>query len=198
MSQLALFTNNDLQTLRQMAHDHQMNPQNTPSRPPTEHSWSDQEDHQAPEVYIAKPQTSAGIPKLLQTDGTTGTGTDISGSLFDEPGKALCDIAKIVINPDTGDPELLDTGLPVLVHNLAPGDLAQDWIPVMRTKYGVWIANPLGEEIEVVTDYRVDTVNLKLQKKTRTVLVVPVGDESDWIDVHEGTDCPEAGTATGS
>ena len=197
MSKIPVFTDRDFRTLQQMAHDWRTNPQNTPSRPPTEHSWSDQEDHQAPEVYVARPQTSAGIPKLLQTDGTTGTGTDISGSLLDEPGKALCDIARIVLNSDTGDPELLNTDLPVLVHNLAIGDLSQDWFPVMRTKYGVWIANPIGEEIEVVTDFRVNTETFELQIKTRVILAVPTGDESEWTTVHTGTDC-DAGTATGS
>lgn len=113
---------------------------NTPSRPPTERSWDEAEDHQAPEVYVAKPQTSAGIPKLLATDGTTGTGTDISGSLFDEPGKAECDIYKILVDSVSGDPELHSMGLTKTVHNLSSSDLDQDWILVIRTKAGKWIA----------------------------------------------------------
>lgn len=117
---------------------------NVPNRTTTEHTWSEGEDHQAPEVYIAKPQTSAGIPPLLPTDGTTGTGTDISGSLFDEPGKAECDIYQIVDNPTTGDPELHNIGLTEFVHNISLGNLPQDWIPVSRTKFGKWMATFAG------------------------------------------------------
>lgn len=117
---------------------------NTPGRPPTERSWDETEDHQAPEVYIAKPQTSAGIPKLLPTDGTTGTGTDISGSLFDEPGKAECDIYKILVDSVSGDPELHSMGLTKIVHNLSSSDLDQDWLLVIRTKVGKWIAAPVA------------------------------------------------------
>jgi len=192
------FSEQDLAILKQMAHEYRSGRKNTESRPPTEHTWSEGEDHQAPETYVAKPQTSAGIPKLLPTDDTTGTGTDISGSLYDEPGKAVCDIAKIVYNSVTGDSELLDVGLPVEVHNLSSSDISQDWILVTRTKYGKWIAAGsgagTGEEIEVVTDYRVS--GLVLQKKTRTVKVITVGDESAWTDVHTGVDCSETGTGS--
>ncbi len=120
---------------------------NTPSRPPTERSWDEAEDHQAPEVYIAKPQTSAGIPKLLPTDDTTGTGTDISGSLYDEPGKAECDIYQILVDGTSGDPELHVIGLNLLVHNLSSSDIDQDWILVSRTKFGKWIAVPSATAI---------------------------------------------------
>lgn len=47
-------------------------------------------------------------------------------------------------------------------------------------------------EITVVTDYRVDDATMKLQKKTRAVTVIAAAAESDWTDVHTGTDeCPE-------
>ncbi len=128
--------------LQDLINIHKGQLQNTPSRPPTERSWDEAEDHQAPEVYIAKPQTSAGIPKLLPTDGSTGTGTDISGSLFDEPGKAECNIYKILVDDTSGDPELHSMGFTKIVHNLSPSDLDQDWLLVTRTKAGKWIATP--------------------------------------------------------
>ena len=109
---------------------------NMPSRPPTERSWDEGEDHQAPEVYIAYPQTHAGIPVLL----SAGTGTGESDSDYDEPGKAECDIYKIVENDTTGDPELHDAGFSKDVYNLTPSAIDQDWVSVARTKFGKWLA----------------------------------------------------------
>jgi hypothetical protein len=141
-SSLSALSDQDVAILQDLINIHKGQLGNTPSRPPTERSWDEAEDHQAPEVYIAKPQTSAGIPKLLPTDGTTGTGTDISGSLFDEPGKAECDIYQMLVDETSGDPELHVIGLNLLVHNLSSSDIDQDWILVSRTKFGKWVAIP--------------------------------------------------------
>lgn len=185
----------DRALLQELLDERRVRRGNVPNRPPTEQTWAEGEDHQAPEVYIARPQTSDGIPRLLPTDGSTGTGTDISGSLFDEPGKAECDIYQIVDNDTTGDPELHNIGLTEFVHNLSEGDLSQDWIPVARTKFGKWVAlNGGGETITVVTNVRVS--GLTIQIKTRSIKVMPVSDESDWTTIHTGADC--AGTGTGT
>lgn len=48
---------------------------------------------------------------------------------------------------------------------------------------------PKGDVVTVQTDYRIDTATKKFQKKTRSVLVLEAGTESDWTDVHTGTDC---------
>lgn len=123
--------------------------QNTPSRPPTERSWDETEDHQAPEVYVAKPQTSAGIPALLEasigvgTGSPIGTGTLDSGSTYDEPGKAECDIYQILVDGTSGDPELHPvTEFSHIVHNITKSALSQDWVQIHRTKYGKWLALP--------------------------------------------------------
>lgn len=134
----------DRALLQELLNQHRLERDNAPSRPPTEHTWSEGEDHQAPEIYVAKPQTSDGIPQLLRADpsGTaTATATaETSGSEFDEPGKAECDIYQIVDNDSTGDPELHLVGLGIFVHNVTTAALAQDWIPVARTKFGKWVA----------------------------------------------------------
>ena len=45
-------------------------------------------------------------------------------------------------------------------------------------------------ELEVVTDYRVDGANLKLQKKVKTIHTMFEDDDTQtWIDVHTGTTC---------
>jgi hypothetical protein len=40
-----------------------------------------------------------------------------------------------------------------------------------------------------MTDFNVDTTNMKLQKKTRTAKVVDPGTETGWTDIHTGTEC---------
>ena len=186
----------DIQVLQKLLDAHRGQLGNTPNRPPTEHSWSEGEDHQAPEVYIAKPQTVAGIPKLLpagiETGTATGTAIQVSNSLYDEPGKALCDLYQIVTDGVSGDPELHQiVGSTQMVYNLTEGDLEQDWLTVIRTKFGRWVVagNGGGTTTTVITNIQVDTVNLKIQKKTQEVRVIPVEAESDWIDVHVGDDC---------
>jgi len=96
--------------------------ENTPSRPPQERAYAEAEDHQAPETYIAYPQTSAGIPAL---SGTT-------------PGKATCDIWKIV------DDDLIDGGFFKDVYNLSDETITQRYISITRTKFGYWIVEPSG------------------------------------------------------
>jgi len=192
-------TNSDVAILRQMVADYLNRSLNQPIRLNPDSSYKVGEDQQAPDVYVAYPQTSDGIPALLPAG--TGTGTDVSGSAYDEPGKAECDIYQVITNDTTGDPELHAVpGFSQIVYNLSSAALDQDWLLVSRTKYGKWFAVTAegGEEIEVVIDYRVNTTDLTLEKKTRTIRVIPVGDESDWTVVHEGVDCSETGTGTGT
>ncbi len=56
--------------------------------------------------------------------------------------------------------------------------------------YDVAGEKPKGDVVTVQTDYQIDTGSLKFQKKTRSVLVLEAGDESDWTDVHTGESCP--------
>jgi len=83
-----------------------------------------------PEVYLAKPQDSGGIPGLANDD---------------EPGSATCDIYKL----DDSDPPALVavTGLERTVYNLSQSDIGQDWIVVVRTKFGKWFALLSGFDI---------------------------------------------------
>ena len=146
--QLFGLSTQDVAILQQLISIHKGQLANTPSRPPTERSWDEAEDHQAPEVFIAKPQTSGGIPRLLPAGTGTGTdqfGTTESGSAYDEPGKAECDIYKILTDSVSGDPELHQmTPFKQVVYNLSSTDLNQEWILIIRTKSGKWIASPTG------------------------------------------------------
>ena len=50
------------------------------------------------------------------------------------------------------------------------------------------LCGKLREE-EIMTDFRVDTDNLKLQKKTRKIWAHITAAESDWVDIHTGDAC---------
>ncbi len=53
-----------------------------------------------------------------------------------------------------------------------------------------WEDRPATTEITVMTNFNVDTDNMKLQKKTRTAKVLDPGTESGWTDIHTGAACP--------
>lgn len=94
--------------------------------------WEEENDHQAPEVYVARTPTG-GIPQLDEGSGV-GTGT----SATDSPGRANCDIYRVKRYGDV--PELEDVpNFSKLVYNLA-GDLipGNQWVIVVRDKYGDW------------------------------------------------------------
>ncbi len=92
------------------------------SRPYVERSWVEKADHQAPEIYVAQPQESSGIPAL-------------SGTV---PGEAICDIYQIVVD-GPNDPTLEQIGqFEKLVYNVG-GVIGQVPILIARTKYGKWV-----------------------------------------------------------
>ena len=132
MGTILEFTDEEKVVLRDLIKNHKA----TITRPPLTAS---ERLHQAPETYVAKPKTSAGIPKLLSAG--TGTGSDVSGSEYDEPGVAECDIYRIQVNQTTGDPELQAVpGLSKMVYNISTTAVSQTWTGVTRTKSGRWLA----------------------------------------------------------
>ncbi len=106
------------------------------SRPPTEQSWGDGEDHQAPEIYLAKPQDSEGLDGITRASGTASDD-------YDTAGKGTCDIYRIV--EDTpGIPEIHQIeGLQKEVYNVGQ-PMPQDWLVVLRSKVGKWLGIPVG------------------------------------------------------
>lgn len=131
---LRTFSDDDLGLLRDLIRDKREGRLNTPYRARFTDSMSDLESPQSPEVYIAYPQDSDGIPAL--TAGTGGN-PDIAG-------KGICDIYRILKN-GTNQPEIIAvTGLEQEVFNLSSKPLAQDWIVVHRDKFGYWLTSPPG------------------------------------------------------
>lgn len=104
---------------------------NTPSRPSAELTWTEGADHQAPEVYIAKPRES--IPAIEAAEAT-GTGTSSPSLSY-----ALCDIYRIV-ETEVGPVLRQVPGLRHRVYNISSAEIDNStWISVQRTKYGHWI-----------------------------------------------------------
>lgn len=94
------------------------------ARPDTDLSFTRSEDHQAPEVYVAK-LVSDDIPAASDT----------------EPGDGTCDIYQILIVD--GTPIITQVeGLNKTVYNISSQPIAGDqWIVLKRTKYGRWLAS---------------------------------------------------------
>lgn len=107
-----------------------------PLRSPGESQFSEGEDHQAPETYIAfVPAT--GLPALTP-DPDTGTAG------FAIPGSVSCDIYKIidsVVGTTDPVPELKPIGISKTVYNLNTAEVPEGWISVHRTKFGRWVAD---------------------------------------------------------
>ena len=96
---------------------------NRAQRPPTEHAWSEGEDHQAPEVYAGLAPTG-GIP------GWTGI----------LPGVATCELFRIQSSIDPAELAEIE-GFQRPVYNISPLAVsAGSYFPAIRTKGGPWIA----------------------------------------------------------
>lgn len=124
---LRFLSDKDAELLQELLDEHRKRRENAPSQVPTEHSWSQGEDHQAPEVYVAAPP-SGGIPARTA----------------DTPGSATCDVYKIV----GGD--LVDADFDLLVYNISnqiiprfdercAADDYVNYVAITRTKFGFWI-----------------------------------------------------------
>lgn len=115
----------DIKLLKEMATAFKGGRSNSPSR------TSDvTDDPQAPDVYIAYPQETTGIPALQDA---VGTGTGTAPEEGDIPGSGLCDIYRI------SGTEILDVGLSQTVYNLSDSDVPQGWLTVIRDKFGDWL-----------------------------------------------------------
>lgn len=84
--------------------------------------------HQAPEHYIAKPQSAGGLPALVR-----GTGGNP-----DKAGVGTCDIYRITLSG--GDAEIIQiSSLTKEVYNISEAIVAQDWIDITRSKAGKYL-----------------------------------------------------------
>lgn len=89
----------------------------------------------SPDVYIAIPQDSHGIPAVSHTGVFPGEG--------DAVGQGVCDIFRIV-----GGGDLIPIGFSENVYNFSTSVIPRMWIPVQRTKFGDWVASRVTEIVE--------------------------------------------------
>jgi len=135
MPKAIVLTEKDGELLRALLAAERKRLRNTPPRLSSERSSDEGEDHQAPEVYVAFPQEETGIPALEATDPP-------------RPGHAKCDIYQIRIMSDGVTPELIPINeFWKIVYNPFDVPIRQDWIVVVRDKYGKWLvaATPTSE-----------------------------------------------------
>lgn len=97
------------------------------------------DEHQAPEVYVARTPALGISPLSVNTTGTSPT-----ADIDDVTSFGICEVYRIIEDPDGA---LLQpvTGLTKRVYNLSTGTLPGDTlILVARDKFGNWIAVTAG------------------------------------------------------
>ncbi len=128
---LIFLTEQDRDIIQQFLDAHRQDRVNPPNRSRTESSWSEGEDHQAPETYIVLPP-DGGIPAL--SEGTGPDGTDV-------PGTADCDVYTELGHLTTTPRLVKMPGFTLNVHNLTTKVIESSFLLVSRTKYGIWVAH---------------------------------------------------------
>lgn len=175
------FTEDEVRILQRVIDRERRQTINVPTRQSADR-WDAGEDHQAPEVYVALPQTSAGIPASEETYATG-----------DEPGAADCDIYQVLL--ESGVPRLRPvTGLSKKVHNVGAA-IEQVWIPVARDKFGSWLAmvgsGSAGLPVEIVL-FRIQSADCVTLCAIGTVLARTCGDATavgDDIQIYDALGC---------
>lgn len=106
-------------------------------------AFPDHEEHQAPEVYVAR--IPPGGISALSVGANTGTGTGTPATSDDVPGSTLCPIYQLITD---GGIRLISIGVSYQVYNLSIEPVkAGRWVLISRDKYGKWfITGTVGEE----------------------------------------------------
>lgn len=157
----------DARVLQRLLNDYYQQSPATKSRPPAEQAFTLGQDHQAPEVYVAKPYLAVGesagtatgddaiIPALTEPSSTA------AGS-YPVPGKAKCVIYQ-VIEDEQHSPQLRPicgeankTECFRWVYNVSPSAISSQYFPVMRDKYGRWLAMVGGGGSQIIRFALVD------------------------------------------
>lgn len=112
-------------------------------------------DQQAPEVYVAKPQ-SGSIPAMTAAGVGTGTG---NADDYDAPGEDYCDIYKIT-DDNAGEPSITQVNRDVRVFNVSESEInaGDGYLVVKRDKFGRWLAEAGGSGGHTVIRFRVVSV----------------------------------------
>ncbi|MDB4786225.1 hypothetical protein OAG36_00675 [bacterium] len=200
------FSSEQLRQLRKVIRSELTTLSNTPHLPDTVEN-----DHQAPEVYVAL-VPSAGIDAVdyvgTGTGTSTGTELQVASSKGDTPSSVECDIFFLDLNLET----LVSTGKTETVYNLQGARLTgPQWISVHRDKFGRWYAITGGDttcdsqnEIQQLVIFGSPTGGtLTLYLEVNDVLegvTVNWDDTGDEVEIALQThsEISNVGTATGS
>jgi len=130
VSRKLVFTEGDLEVLREIVRERRQRGKATPRRPAVP-----DDPYMTPEVYVALTPAD-GIPAVIESDdtGTAFGDRDVAGCAF-------CDVYRLV--PYAGNNKKLEKvgDLQKLVHNVFMIDLPGNrFVPVARDKYGDWLA----------------------------------------------------------
>jgi hypothetical protein len=157
MAKITALTDSDIRVLKEIIAQVESQRTNIPSRPATDRTWSEAEDHQAPEVYVGKPFT------VCATESTTGTGGGGAEEDTDRPvvpglvraahdsrdydllGEAQCDIYGITMN-SSDEPEMRqNVGLRKRVYNPFDVAVGNDYAILVKDKRGRYL--PIQHEL---------------------------------------------------
>ncbi len=146
--------------------------------------YTEKHKFQSPDIYVALPPEGGISAASELIAGVPGAG--------DTPGSAICDIYKI------NDVDALEayTGLDKTVYNITLDAIAQQWIIVVRSKQGRWLAiSPAGSG---AANYKVTTFPL-WEESSREFFVraIPTPSDEDSDSLLLETSDLIAGTATG-
>ena len=159
------FSDSDMRVLRELIRESKASIRNVRSRPQQEHAYSEAEDHQAPEVYIAYPRDDPD----MDDEGGTGTGTywernpalKIPGIIratdaeeFDKIYAANCDLYRIIvegtqpyeIRPICGRDNKEECGKKVF--NVSESSIVDSFAIAIRNKGGQYLSLPTHQMVK--------------------------------------------------
>jgi hypothetical protein len=123
----------------------------SPSRPGTEMSFMEGEDHQAPEVYIAHTQDAIEDEPIEGISKIAGTGT--GEGTYDIPGTGKMNIYEID-ETDPDNPDIRPLGgetnredYNIEVFNFNSGPISPGYHLAIKDKMGRWIAVPFAQNL---------------------------------------------------
>lgn len=163
-------TKADIEFLKALKRAHDGNRQNPPSARVGYDGFD--ECPQAPEVYIALVPSGGipaneGDPELLP-----GTGTELDFQQGDTPGHADCQIYRII------NGVLHSCDFTKRVYNLSEAAIDQQWVTIVRDKWGQWIAQTGGGSTPCED---------RNEKWSFSFFGPPTGGNVSWITTVKGT-----------
>lgn len=127
-----VFSDEDVGLLQEFINQLKRQRYNSPARTPSDNS---DDVGESPDLYMALPQDSLGIPGVIHPTTIPGEG--------DVLGQGLCDIFRV-----DQDGSLTQMGFSQNVFNFSTSSIPRMMVPVQRSKYGEWVVLRVTEIVE--------------------------------------------------